>query len=154
MRHWNAVILAGLTTLALASGIQAAGKCAHSSECGCEHATCYTCRAVPDVKPIKKTIYECKLVPFCVHRPSHAGHCDRCEQCDQCEACPRFMKVLVKREIVVGHTCGTKCVAEEALPCGPACWNGGHEAAPAPAKEYEETPAEPQPPEKAARRSR
>ena len=70
----------------------------------------YRCKQVPDNKPIKKTVYECREVPYCQHKLPRLGHGDCCPEC---EACPKFKKVLVKKEIVVGETCGTKCVPEK-----------------------------------------
>lgn len=86
----------------------------------------HRCRLVPDKKQIKKTIYDCKEVPFCLHKLppffSHHGRdcCDTCCQpCAECD-CPRYKKVLLKKEIVCEEICGTKCVVEEVVervPC-------------------------------------
>jgi hypothetical protein len=101
----------------------------HCPHCGqCQEEICYQnvvthrCVLVPDVKQIKKTVYECKEVPFCLHKLpklfSHHKH-DCCEDCPECE-CPRYKKVLLKKEIVCEEICGTKCVIEEVVervPC-------------------------------------
>ena len=86
----------------------------------------HRCRLVPDKKQIKKTVYDCKEVPFCLHKLpplfSHHGKdcCDICcEPCAECD-CPRYKKVLLKKEIVCEEICGTKCVVEEVVervPC-------------------------------------
>lgn len=76
----------------------------------------YRCKLVTEQKPIKKTVYECREVPFCLHVLPKFGHCDCCPEC----GCVRFKKVLVKKEIVVGYECVTKCVPEALPPCGPS----------------------------------
>jgi hypothetical protein len=82
----------------------------------------HRCVLVPDVKQIKKTVYECQEVPFCLHKLpplfSHHKHdcCDECPECDR----PRYKKLLLKKEIVCEEICGTKCVIEEVVervPC-------------------------------------
>jgi|GEM_PF-3003152 len=73
----------------------------------------HVCRLHPDKKQIKKTVYDCKEVPYCVHKltcPLNHDHC--CEQCKECECCARYKKVLIKREIIVSEECTTKCVPE------------------------------------------
>ena len=84
----------------------------------------HRCVLVPDVKQIKKTVYECKEVPFCLTKLpplfSHHKH-DCCDSgsCPECD-CPRYKKVLLKKEIVCKEICGTKCVIEEVVervPC-------------------------------------
>jgi len=73
----------------------------------------HVCRMVPDNRPIKKTVYECKDVPYCLHKLPKFGHepCDSCRECD----CVRYKKVLIKKEVVCGETRGTKCVTEEII---------------------------------------
>jgi hypothetical protein len=111
-----------------------AGDCPHCKEGTCyREVVTYRCKMVPDNKPIKKVVYECKEVPYCEHKLGKIGHCDCCPEC---QACPKFKKVLVKKEIVVGHTCGTKCVPEavvERVPC--ACCRCGHTPSQAPVAE-------------------
>jgi len=82
----------------------------------------HRCKLVPDKKQIKKTVYEVKEVPFCLHKLpplfSHL-HGDCCDECLECD-CPRYKKVLIKKEIVCEEICGTKCVIEEfveRIPC-------------------------------------
>ncbi len=87
---------------------------------GCED---YTCQLVSEQKPIKKTVYECREVPFCLHELPKFGHCECCPEC----GCVRFKRVLVKKEIVVGYECVTRCVPQ---PLGK----------PAPAKEMPPAP--------------
>jgi hypothetical protein len=87
----------------------------------------HTCRVVPEVKQIKKTVYEVEEVPFCVKRlpPLWSLFCrcdDGCEPCAECQP-PRYRKVLVKKEIVCKEICTSKCVVEEhvsRVPC-PVC---------------------------------
>jgi hypothetical protein len=87
----------------------------------------HRCVLVPDKKQIKKTIYEVKEVPFCLHQLpplcSHFHHSDCCDECAQCD-CPRYKKVLLKKEIVCEEICTTKCVVEEfveRVPCRVCC---------------------------------
>lgn len=94
------------------------------------------CKYVPDVKKVRKTVYECKQEPFCLPKCGHCGllgghkaGCGPCAPCDRCEPlCVRH--ILVKREVVT--ECPTyKCVVEtvkdvvpvkvyRAVPCEPA----------------------------------
>ena len=103
---------------------------------GCPHdeivyqdVVCHRCVMKPDKKEIKKTVYECKEVPFCLHKlPPLFGHfhkkgcCDTCgNDCREC-ACPRYKKVLLKKEVVCKEICTTKCVVHEhveRVPCQP-----------------------------------
>jgi hypothetical protein len=93
---------------------------------GCHDCITHSCRQVPEVKQIKKIVYEVQEVPFCVKKCPplwtllHAKGCD-CEACAEC--CLRYKKVLVKREIVCDEVCTTKCVVEqhvERVPCAPS----------------------------------
>ncbi len=68
----------------------------------------YTCQLLTEQKPIKKTVYECREVPFCLHQLPKFGHCECCPEC----GCVRFKRVLVKKEIIVGYECVTKCVPQ------------------------------------------
>ena len=80
----------------------------------------HRCVLVPEKKQIKKTIYEVKEVPFCLHKlpPLHGHHhggcCDKCAEC----GCVRYKRVLLKKEIVCEEICTTKCVVEEIPGCG------------------------------------
>jgi hypothetical protein len=88
----------------------------------------HSCQLVPDVKPIKKIVYEVREEPYCVKKlPPLLGllhhRCGDCGQCDECQ-CVRYRKVLVKKEIVCGEICTTKCVVQEHVehvPCQPPC---------------------------------
>jgi hypothetical protein len=101
-------------------------------QCQCPHeeivfqnVICHRCVLVPDVKQIKKTVYDCKEVPFCLPKVPHIfshfkkpGCCDSgpCVECD----CPRYKKVLLKKEVVCKEIYGHKCVVEEyvqRVPC-------------------------------------
>jgi hypothetical protein len=108
--------------VALAS---AALPCPHCK--GCPHdeivyqdVVCHRCVMKPDKKEIKKTVYGCKEVPFCLRKlPPLFSHfkkkdcCDSgCDDCGECD-CPRYKKVLLKKEVVCDEICTTKCVIEE-----------------------------------------
>jgi hypothetical protein len=106
-----AVIAASAAAESELLGGGADGACPRCKEGECyREIVTYRCKQVPDKKPIKKTVYECREVPYCQHKLPRLGHGDCCPEC---EACPKFKKVLVKKEIVVGETCGTKCVPEK-----------------------------------------
>jgi hypothetical protein len=88
----------------------------------------HSCRLVPEVKPIKKTVYEVREVPYCVKKLPplwallHHHGCD-CEACAECD-CVRYKKVLVKKEVICGEICTSQCVVEqhiERVPCAPPC---------------------------------
>lgn len=86
----------------------------------CRSAT-HSCHLVPDLKQIKKTVYEVREEPYCLKRlPPLLSlwhrHCDDCGAGDECQ-CVRYRKVLVKKEIVCEETCGTKCLVHEHIPC-------------------------------------
>ena len=73
----------------------------------------HVCKLHPDKKQKKKTVYECKEVPYCVHKLTcPLKHDTCCEQCKECECCARYKKVLIKKEIVECEICTTKCVPE------------------------------------------
>src|SRR5262245_15031952 len=85
----------------------------------------HSCKLVPEVKQIKKTVYEVQEVPYCLKKLPpicslfHHHGCDDCEVCPDCKP-PRYKKVLVKKEIVCKEICTTKCVVEEhRVPCQP-----------------------------------
>lgn len=96
----------------------------------------HRCKMVPDKKQTKKTVYECKEVPYCVHKLTcPLKHDTCCEKCVECECCARYKKVLIKREIVVCEECITKCVPEpvvqrvpvkvcRVIPCAKCAANG------------------------------
>lgn len=103
----------------------------------------HVCKYVPDVKKVRKTVYECKEEPYCLPKCScgsfslfgyrvscwGCGHSAANPECDQCEPV-RMRRVLVKREVV--QECPTyKCVVEtvrevvpvkvyRAVPCNSA----------------------------------
>lgn len=61
----------------------------------------HTCKYVTEMKKVKKTVYECKEVPYCLPRCQHCllfGHRLGCGDCGSCEPV-RTKKVLIKREI-------------------------------------------------------
>lgn len=93
---------------------------------GCKEWVEHRCRMVEVKVPIKKTVYECKEVPYCKHQPPGLGHHGCCREC---EACPRYKKVLIKREIVCGEKCQVKCIVEEIVHKSTCC---EHCQAPAP----------------------
>lgn len=117
------LLLLPLATLAVSAADLMRPRCPHCqvpAEFGYEDVVEHQCRMVEEKKPIKKTIYECKEVPYCQHlaKPWFSGGC-----CAECQACPRYKKVLMKKEITVGEKCVTKCVVEEVVRKVPRCKN-------------------------------
>ena len=94
--------------------------------CEWQDVVCHRCKMVEEKKPIKKTIYDFKEVPFCLTRLPKCGHCGHCDDCRECKHV-RYKRVLVKREITCGETCVTKCIPEEFVErklvkvCRPSC---------------------------------
>ena len=91
---------------------------------GYQDCITHTCQLVPEVKQIRKTVYEVQEVPYCLKKLPplwtlfHRHGCD-CEQSAECQ-CVRYRKVLVKKEVVCQEICTTKCVVEERIervPC-------------------------------------
>jgi hypothetical protein len=91
-----------------------------------EAGTCveHSCKLVPEMKQVKKTVYEVQELPYCLKKLPplcslfHHHGC-ACEICAECQ-CPRYKKVLVKKEIVCKEVCASKCVIEERrVPCQP-----------------------------------
>jgi len=79
-------------------GCNTGGACQHCSQCE-------NCRMVSEMVPVKKVVYSTKCVPVCEVHPG--GHC----ACGP--TCKLFYKnVLVKKEVVVGYKCVTKCVLQ------------------------------------------
>lgn len=72
----------------------------------------HRCKMVPAKRVTKKTVYEVKEVPFCLHKASLPFGCDCCREC---QACARTKKVLVKKEVTCEEPCGTKCEVEEVI---------------------------------------
>lgn len=112
--------------LATTAGL-ALAACPHcQSQAGCCEKDLVEHRCVMKVvkTPIKKVVYECKEVPYCVHAVSKHGDCNKCAAC---EACPLYKTVLIKKEIVVGEKCETKCVVEEVVRKAVCCQHCQHE---------------------------
>ena len=95
---------------------------------GYQPCVTHSCQLVPEIKQIKKTVYEVQEVPYCVKKGPplwallhhHGCECEACAQCD----CVRYKKVLVKREVVCEEVCTTKCVVQQHIqhvPCAPPC---------------------------------
>jgi hypothetical protein len=85
----------------------------------------HECNLVPEKKQIKKTVYEVKEVPFCLHKlpPLLGHHGECCNACREC-GCVRYKKVLLKKEVVCEEICTTKCIVEELVekvPCRECC---------------------------------
>ncbi len=126
MKTWIYLATVGFVTYLSHVAYAGHGCC---PQCGCaegcyDEVINYRCVTVPDVKPIKKVIYHCQEVPFCEHRLPKPGHC---ADCLECKACPKYKKVLFKKEIICGETCGTKCVVESFVQLVPkACCHCGH----------------------------
>ena len=120
-----AIVLAvgGTTMVSAGEGRCGCRHCSAPDGCCWQEVVTHRCVLVPERKPIKKTVYECKEVPYCEHALPKFGHCDCCPSC---KACPKYKKVLLKKEIVVGEICTTKCVVEEVVErvLGPCCHCG------------------------------
>lgn len=90
----------------------------------CVEVTTHRCKMVPETKPIKKTVYECKKVPYCEHALGEFGHASCCSKC---QSCAKYKTVLIKKEIKCGEKCEMKCVTEEVKVMVPvACPKCGH----------------------------
>lgn len=118
---WS-LFLAGRIALAEHPALKQAPDAEASAAKAC---VVHTCRLVPEVKQIKKTIYEVQEVPYCLKKLPpwwSLWRRDCQETCSECE-CPRYRKVLVKKEIVVREICTNRCVVEEhRQPCNcPSC---------------------------------
>ena len=120
-----------LCTAAFAAGPEQAANvqapCPHcQGQIVYQDVVSHRCKLVPDKKQIKKTVYEVKEVPFCLHKLPHLCshlHGECCDECRECD-CPRYKKVLLKKEIVCEEICTTKCVIEEfveRVPCRVCC---------------------------------
>ena len=85
------------------------------SQAPCQDCIPHHCVLVPETKQVKKTVYEVHEVPYCLKKLpplfSFHKHCDDCAECD----CVRYKRVLMKREIVRGEICTTKCVPQPCL---------------------------------------
>ena len=98
------------------------------SQAGQSACVTHSCQLVPEVKQVKKTVYEVREEPYCLKKlPPILGllhrRCDCCGSCDVCQ-CVRYRKVLVKKEIVCQEICTSKCVVQEhvqCVPCQPLC---------------------------------
>lgn len=92
--------------------------------CQAAEGVCYKevvthrCRLVEERKPIKKTVYECREVPYCEQQLPRflSSNC-----CPDCKDCVKYKKVLVKKEITCGETCTWKCIVEEVVHKVPCC---------------------------------
>jgi len=102
---------------------------------GCAPAGCnacgtpgHCCRMVTEMVPIKKVVYTSKCVPVCEVQPGchscRGGHgggncCDTGCGNGNGQTCKLFYKnVLIKKEIVIGHKCVTKCVVDDGCCVG------------------------------------
>ncbi len=122
---WTLLALAITGTAAIVAAQEpcvpacAPGGCNADGTCAPGHS----CRMVTEMVPIKKVVYTSKCVPVCeLHPGSH--HCGLGGNCSSncCDTgcgngcgptCKLFYKnVLIKKEIVVGHKCVTKCVVQ------------------------------------------
>ena len=128
-RFLFAAIVATISALGNVAMAEAPPYPAPPLQIGFHDCVTHSCVLVPEVKQIKKTVYEVQEVPYCLKKLPplcslfHHHGCD-CEMCAECQ-CPRYKKVLVKKEIVCKEICTTKCVIEEhRVPCQvcePAC---------------------------------
>jgi hypothetical protein len=124
MRLMN-LVFAACTALVVAShaalaqgqiaGSAPAGAYAAPEQVPCQDCLTHRCVLVPETKPIKKIVYEVHEVPYCLKKlpPLFSFHKHGCDECAECD-CVRYKKVLVKKEVVCGEICTTKCVPE---PC-------------------------------------
>ncbi len=114
---WTVLAVIAITGMAVAAVAQEpcipAGAPAGCNSNGvCAPGPC--CRMVTEMVPVKKIVYSTKCVPVCeLHPGSHCGHGGGC--CDSgcgptCKL--HYKNVLIKKEIVVGHKCVTKCVVQ------------------------------------------
>lgn len=109
----------------LAAGPQQA-PCQHGEGQMVRHdVICHECKLVPETKQVKKTIYEVREVPFCLHKlpPLFGHHGDCCDECRECGKV-RYKKVLLKKEVVCEEICSSKCVVHEyvdRVPCRECC---------------------------------
>lgn len=92
-----------------------AGCGTDGSPCTCPHCGGACCRLVPGTKTVKKTVYSCKLVPYCKTKCPNPLRCrhDESETCPTCEERVRYRRVLLKREITT-KVPECKCVPWEA----------------------------------------
>jgi len=130
----TAVLSAALSSNALAADGSPAyypqqSPAPQQAPAGYEDCVTHSCKLVPETKQIKKTVYEVQEVPYCLKKLPpllslfHHHGCDDCDLCAECQ-CVRYKKVLVKKEIVCGEICTSKCVVEEhveRVPCQPSC---------------------------------
>ena len=125
IRSFRALIAMGLAFL-LVTAVSQAADWGHGHKSHCppgspfveetvmKEVTKLSCKWVPDVKKVRRTVYECREEPICLPRCSHCalfGHKPGCSDCDRCEP-PRMRKVLIKREIVEEKPT-TRCIIEE-----------------------------------------
>ena len=128
-------VFASLAALSYSGAADMLGHhCDGGSHCRCpmveewewQDVVCHRCKLVEETKPIKKTVYEVKEVPYCLTKLPRCGHCGHCDDCRECKDV-RYKKVLIKKEITCGETCTVKCVPEEFIErrqvkvCRPAC---------------------------------
>ncbi len=132
MTFFHRILIVSMLGLAASGAYLSAAEMLGGKHCQCPHCqvveeivyqdvVSHRCKQVPDVKKTKKTVYECKEIPYCVHKLTcPLKHDTCCEKCKECECCARYKKVLIKKEIVVCEECTTKCVPEAVVtrvPC-------------------------------------
>ena len=107
-------LLAFVKTTAAAEMMRACPHCNCPDGC-CDEVISHVCKMIEVKVPIKKIVYECKEIPYCEHMPPRLHDCGCCPQC---KSCPKYKRVLIKKEIICGEKCETKCVVEEIrTPC-------------------------------------
>ena len=168
--------LMAIADSAMAGGCkeECCGTPTHCGHCGCAAPCKRMCKVVPDVKEVKKVVWQVKCEEFCTPYPGCPGHkCDGgCNEgcaagCDVgCDAgcgkgCGRAIvapecgpvrarKILVKKEITV-QVPTFKCVP--CYGCDSCCESGavvptpaaGGKTAPAPAPAAPKAPSAPKP---------
>lgn len=104
--------------------VHAEGKCWFCCKCRRECQSCEAprqiCEEVCETKPIMKTVYRVKEIPYCRHK------CPRscCKECScACDPCVYTRKVLSKKSVKVGEekvtTCVVRNVCAECMPTAP-----------------------------------
>lgn len=97
------IAIAGMAVIVTAqeTSVPAGGPSGCNADGTCVSGGC--CQMITENVPIKKVVYSTKCVPVCELHPGCRGDCG--------PNCKLFYKnVLVKKEVVVGYKCVTKCV--------------------------------------------
>lgn len=106
------IFLMVLLSLCGARIVQGGGFCRCRSKERCEPCPPrHVCEQVCTKKPITKTVYRVKQVPYCRHNCP----CDSCRECNGvCDACVCYRTVLMKKTVKVGEEEVAECKPREA----------------------------------------